>query len=65
MMSKKIQLAQRERSYTKILFAYSGWCEDNIIFYYRGQYQSGTIYSKTTEKALLNLYEDIVDEQYN
>lgn len=58
---QKMELAQGEKAYTKILFAYSGWCEDNVIFYNEGQYQSGTVYSELSKKALMNLYEEMVE----
>ena len=56
---QKLKLVQGEKTYTKLLFAYSSWCEENVIFYNDGQYQSGTIHSKMSKDALLNLCEEM------
>ena len=58
---QKMGLVQGEKTYTKILFAYSGWCEDNVIFYNEGQYQSGTVYRKLSKKVLMNLFEEMAE----
>lgn len=51
-----IELVQGERKYTKILFAYSGWCEDSAIFYSDGNYQSGTISNDASEKEVRKIF---------
>lgn len=60
---QKMELVQGERTYTKLLFAYSGWCEDNVIFFNEGDYQSGTIFNKTSKRKLLSIYDNLVDEE--
>lgn len=47
-----------DRKYHKLLFVYSGWCKDNVIFY-EDEYQSGTIANSTSKKIVEKIVNQI------
>lgn len=48
---QNMKFEEIDRNYHKLLFVYSGWCENNVIFY-EDEYQSGTISNSTSKKAV-------------
>lgn len=48
---QNMKFEEIDRNYHKLLFVYSGWCENNVVFY-EDEYQSGTISNSTSKKAV-------------
>lgn len=50
---KNIKIGEKNKSYTKLLFPYSGWCKNTVIFFDGEKYCSGTIKNYVSDKKFL------------
>lgn len=56
-----MELDTGNREYHKLLFVYSGWCSQNVIFF-QGDYQSGTIEHGVMGKSMQKLVDKIMQK---
>lgn len=56
---QNMKIDGQNRSYTRLLFPYFGWCKNSVIFFDEGQYCSGTIKNYVSDKKVYSLFEKI------
>lgn len=59
-LNNSVEVEKKERKFSKLLFVYLGWCEDQIIFFENGKYQSGTIKNKASSKEIKKIIMQLV-----